>query len=127
MFLVVATFEDWGACAFSARPFETEDEAVAYAAAEAAGTNPATVSVVRLKAGTPVHQSPVVWKDPRLGEDEWPIVGRAPAPAPAPAPATVDDRTDECVYCGRCQGQIDPNTGRGVSRIGFDCFWCGSN
>jgi len=49
------------------------------------------------------------------------------AAAPATAPATVDDRTDECVYCGRCQGQIDPNTGRGVSRIGFDCFWCGSN
>jgi hypothetical protein len=58
---------------------------------------------------------------------EPPAPAPDPGPAPATAPATANERTDECVYCGRDQGPVDPSTGRGVSRIGFDCFWCGSN
>jgi hypothetical protein len=34
---------------------------------------------------------------------------------------------DICVYCGRDNGNIDPATGRGVDRLGFDCFWCLGN
>lgn len=54
---------------------------------------------------------------------------RKPAPVPTSAPVTAPaaERTDECIYCGKDNGPVDPETGRGVSRIGFDCFWCGSN
>jgi hypothetical protein len=34
---------------------------------------------------------------------------------------------DTCGYCGWDNGPIDPATGRGLSRQGWDCGYCGGN
>lgn len=34
---------------------------------------------------------------------------------------------DPCLYCGTDNGPVDPQTGRGICRFGFDCYLCGGN
>lgn len=53
----------------------------------------------------------------------------APAdPAPAPAPADPDPAPeDPCMWCGADNGPCDPATGRGIARMGWDCYNCGGN
>ena len=36
-------------------------------------------------------------------------------------------RRDICYLCGEDNGPVSPLTGRGLSRIGYDCFRCGGN
>ena len=47
-------------------------------------------------------------------------------PPPFPhAPYGAD--SDVCTYCGADNGPRDPETGRGVSREGYDCYYCKGN
>lgn len=45
----------------------------------------------------------------------------------ATIPDTQQMGQDICVYCGADQGTINPETNMGWSRVGFDCYLCGSN